>query len=242
MLKTIQLLLSAAFLLSATASAEPPPDPNALLRLVNERITAADSLSFHVEKRFDVVLSDGAKVEYSGALDVLVTRPRGLFMDYGDDLSARRVWYDGQTMTLLDSLKNLYVAVPVEGPVAEALDWVAREYDAEMPLAPLLRKDRLDEVESSMRASYLGIHDAEGEPCHHLLFRGNNADMQVWITIGDAPLLRKMVVTFFDIESSPQQSLTFSEWNLDASIEPEVFEAQLPEGARAIEFLPKGGE
>ena len=242
MLKPIQLLLSGALLLSVAAGAEPPPDPFDIIRLASDRTSAAASISVHVEKRFDVVLSNGTKVEYSGALDVMSARAKGLFMDYGDDLSSKRVWYDGRTMTILDSLKNLYTAVSVKGTVPEALAQVAREYGAKMPLGPLLRKDLVKEMESATRASYLGLHDAEGEPCHHLLFRGDHADMQFWITTGVEPLLRKMVVTFWDIESSPQQSLTFSDWNLEADVNPDVFKAQLPEGAVAIEFLPIGGE
>ena len=242
MLKPILLLLSGVLLVSATASAEPTLDPFDLVRLASTRASDASSLSFHVEKRFDVVLSDGAKVEYSGALDVLVERNQGLYMDYGDDLSAKRVWYDGQTMTILDSLKNLYVAVAVEGTVSEALTRVARDHGAELPLAPLLKRNLLQEMKSTTRASYLGIHDAEEEPCHHLLFRGEHVDMQIWITTGDMPLLRKMVVTFWEIEGSPQQSLTFSDWDLEADISPGVFNPKLPEGAVAIEFLPEGGE
>jgi hypothetical protein len=242
MLKSIQVSLLGALLVSATASAEPILDPFKLVSLASDRLSGASSLSFHVEKRFDVVLSDGAKVEYSGALDVLATRAKGLFMDYGDDLSAKRVWYDGQSMTILDTLKNLYVTVPVDGTVAEALTRVARDYGVEMPLAPLLKKNLLEEMKSVVRASYLGIHDAEGEPCHHLLFRGEHVDMQIWITVGDEPLLRKLVVTFWDIEGSPQQSLTFLDWNLEADISANTFKAQLPEGAVAIEILPRGGE
>ena len=242
MLKPVRFLLSGVLLASATASAEPTLDPFDLVRLVSTRVSDASSLSFHVEKRFDVVLSDGAKIEYSGALDVLVKRPRGLYMDYGDDLSAKRVWYDGRTMTILDSLKNLYVTVAVEGTVSEALTRVARDHGAEIPLAPLLKKNLFEDKESVLRASYLGIHDAEGDPCHHLLFRGEHVDMQIWITTGDTPLLRKLVMTFWEIEGSPQQSLTFSDWNLEADISPGVFNAKLPERAVAIEFLPVGGE
>ena len=185
MLKPIQLLFAGALLVSATASAETSLDPFKLVSLANDRLSGASSFSFHVEKRFDVVLNDGAKVEYSGALDVLATRSKGFFMDYGDDLSAKRVWYDGQTMTILDTLKNLYATVAVEGTLSEALTRVARDYGAEMPLAPLLKKNLVEEMKSVVRASYLGIHDAEGEPCHHLLFRGEHVDMQIWIEKGD---------------------------------------------------------
>ena len=241
MLKPIQLLLSGALLLSAGAGAEPPPDPFDILRLASDRLSAASSFSFHVEKRFDVVLSDGAKVEYSGALDVMTTRSKGLFMDYGDDLSSKRVWYDGETMILLDELTNFYVETPVEGTVAQALSQMSRKHGVATPLEPLLQKNLVEQLKGR-RSSYLGIHDAEGDPCHHLLFRGERADAQIWITTGDEPLLRKLVLTFRDIEGSPQQSLTFSDWNLSAKIKRDVFKAQLPDGARAIEFLPVGGE
>jgi hypothetical protein len=241
-MKPIQLLLSVVLLVSATASAESPPDPIEIVRLASDRVSNASSLSFHVEKRFDVVLSDGAKVEYSGAIDLMATRSKGLYMDFGDDLSAKRVWYNGNTMTILDSLKNLYVTVNAVGTISDALTRLELDYGAIMPLAPLLKKKLLEHLKPVQRSSYLGIHDAEGDPCHHLLFRCEHVDLQIWITTGDTPLLRKLVVTFWEIEGSPQQSLTFSDWNLEADISPGVFNPKLPEGAVEIEFLPKGGE
>ena len=50
------------------------------------------------------------------------------------------------------------------------------------------------------------------------------------------------MVTFWDIEGAPQQSLTFSDWNLNAEIDADVFKAQIPEDALLIEFLSVGGE
>lgn len=242
MLKSVCLLLSAMLLYSATTRAETTFDPFELARSASDRLAEASSISVHVEKRYDVVLKNGAKVEYSGALQILSSKPTGLFMDYGDDLSARQVWYDGRSMTMLDTLKNLYVTIPVEGSVAEALTTVSEKHGLELPLKPLLQDNLLEKMKPVVRASYLGIHDAEGEPCHHLLFLGEHLDMQVWITIGDTPLLRKLVLTFWEIEGSPQQSLTFHDWNLEAVIDPEEFEPQLPDGAMAIEILPAGSQ
>ena len=69
--------------------------------------------------------------------------------------------------------------------VAEALTQVSEKYGLELPLAPLLKKDLVDNLEAHGEASYLGIHDAEGEPCHHLLFRGDKNDLQAWISTGE---------------------------------------------------------
>jgi hypothetical protein len=242
MLQNSRFVLSALLLISATAVAESSLDPYDLFRQAQDYMSEASSFSVHVEKRFDVVLSDGAKVEYSGALDVVVTRSQGLFMDYGDDLSAKRVWYDGETLTLLDPLSNFYATAPVEGTVAEALDRVAQDLGMELPLAPLLRQNLAEDLKSNTTANHLGIHDAEGDPCHHLLFRGEHHDLQLWISAGESPLIRKLVLTYWEIEGSPQQSLTFGDWNLKAKIKPRVFKAQLPEDAISIEFLPPGGK
>jgi hypothetical protein len=242
MLQYSKLVLSALLLISATAVAESSLNPYDLFRQVQDHMSEASSFSVQVEKRFDVVLSDGSKVEYSGALDVVVDRPRGLFIDYGDDLGAKRVWYDGETLTLLDTLRNFYATTTIEGTVAEALDRVAMDLDVELPLAPLLRQNLPEDFESVTTARYLGLHDAEGELCHHLLFRGEHHDLQLWISAGESPLIRKLVLTYWEIEGSPQQSLTFGEWNLEAKIEPAMFKAQLPEDAVSIEFLPAGGK
>jgi hypothetical protein len=112
-------------------------DPVDLYRQAAAQLTAAPAMTFHVEKRFDAVLIDGAKVEYSGALDVMVKSTGGLFIDYGDDLSSRRVWYDGKTVTLLDSINNVYASTPASGSVKEALAQVNEKHGLEMPLAPL---------------------------------------------------------------------------------------------------------
>jgi hypothetical protein len=221
-----------------TLVAQSPPDSLELFRAALARLDASDALSLHIEKRFDVILLNGAKIEYSGALEAVVKRSDGLYLNYGDDLSAKQLWYDGTTMTLLDDLNNVYASVGVSGPVPEALTQVSQEYGLELPLAPLLKKNLIDELDKLGSDSYLGIHDVEGVACHHLLFRSSDKDMQIWIRTGAEPLLCKLVVTFWDIEGAPQQSLTFSDWKLDADIDSDVFKPQLPEDATAIEFLP----
>ena len=86
-------VLFAGLLLPCTfVAAQSQPDPIDIYRQAAARVSAATTMSFHVEKRFDVVLLDGAKVEYSGALDAFANSTGGFFLDYGDDLSSRRAW------------------------------------------------------------------------------------------------------------------------------------------------------
>ena len=99
---------------------------------------------------------DGAKVEYSGALDAFANSSGGFFLDYGDDLSSRQAWYDGKEMTLLDSINNLYAMTPASGSNAAALIQVSDEHGLEMPLAPFLKRKLTDDLEALGEASYLG--------------------------------------------------------------------------------------
>lgn len=238
----LQALLLAVFAVPHNAVADnTPPNPLDLYRSLNAHLAGATTFSVHIEKQFDVIRTNGAKVLYSGALDLLVNREGGLHIDYGDDLSAKEAWYDGTTLTFMDHLENVYARVPAAGRVGEMMVDVNERFGLELPLAPLLEYTQPGDFESAVQsATYLGLHDAAGESCHHALYRGANVDLQLWITAGDKPLLRKMVVTFLNIEGVPQQSLVFSDWNLKPDIDSRSFKADIPDGAIRTEFLPRG--
>ena len=230
-----------AFLVSPLyASAEDSArDPIALYHDMIATIAASDSFSVHIEKQFDVVMLDGAKVQYSGAMDMQVNRDQGMHLNYGDDVSAKEAWYDGSTVTLIDHLSNVYAQAPAEGKVGDMLGDINERYGLELPLAPLMDRSADSGFETNLQsATYLGLHDALGEACHHVLYRGANADMQLWVTTDDEPLLRKLVVTFWQIEGEPQQSIEFSDWDLDARIKSRTFKADIPDDAVQTEFLP----
>ena len=219
------LTLLAMFAVPLNAAADDTtPNPLDLYRSLNGHLASANTFSVHIEKQFDVVMTNGAKVLYSGALDLLVNREGGLHIDYGDDISAKETWYAAARVTAFRQRVN-------------------ERFGLELPLAPLLEYTKPDDFEAAVQgATYLGLHDAAGEPCHHALYRGANVDLQLWITTGDKPLLRKMVVTFWNIEGAPQQSLVFSDWILKPDIDRRSFEAIIPDGAVRTEFLPRVGQ
>ena len=217
------------------------PDPSKLFREAEALLSASSAFRVRVEKRFDAVLLDGAKVEYGGAVDLVVRRSDGFHITYGDDLSSKEAWYDGSTMTILDHLDNVYVTAPAEGTVAEALLAARDRYGLRMPFAPLLERNLGNDFEEVLsQARYLGIHDAHGVVSHHLLFRGEDKDLQMWIAAEGEPLLRKMVLTFRDIEGAPQQSTVFYDWDLEARVKARDFKAEIPDGAIQTEFLTRG--
>lgn len=215
-----------------------PVDADRLFRAMADLLTGSKAFSFHMEKSFDVVLDNGAKVKYAGAADVAVRRPDGLYITYGDDLSAKEVWYDGMSFTLFDQDHQTYGTLEAPPRLDDTLAELSRTYDVHLPLAGLLSSDPYTRYQTGVREKlYLGLHDVEGVPSHHFLFRGDRRDWQIWIDAGEQALPRKVVVTYRGREASPQQSIVLSDWDLAVEYEEGFFAAELPEEAVKIEFM-----
>ena len=228
---------------SLAISADTTISPASLLQDMAGVLASVEGFSVHIEKTFDEVMRDGAMVQYSGAADVSMRRPDRLHIDYGDDLSAKEAWYDGEHFTLLDHLHSVYAQIAVEPPLMNVLNTLENEYDVFLPLAALLRPDPSREYcEGADVQRHLGIHDVDGWASHHLLFRGDQVDWQLWIDAGDQPLLRKVVVTYKEIEGTPQHVSYLTDWQLDPSLDDALFVADLPDDAVLAEALTTNGD
>ena len=73
--------------------------------------------------------------------------------------------------------------------------------------------------------------------CDHYAFRQAKADWQIWITTGDKPLPRKVVITNRTDEARPQ-SVSLIDWNLKPKFTDAVFKFTPPKGASKIEIVP----
>jgi hypothetical protein len=203
-----------------------------ILRSMAQTLGGSTSMTVHVEKMFDDVLASGPKVQYSGALDIAVRRPDRLYVSYGDDLSAKEVWYNGAEFVLVDHRNGLVGSLPAADTIDATLDVVAEEYDVRMPLAELISSDVYENVQrNDFAMSYIGLHDVAG------MLAGERTHAQLWVDAGESALPLKMVVTYVDEPGEPQQIFRFTEWNLTAELPDEVFEPERPDGFGVASFL-----
>jgi hypothetical protein len=209
-----------------------------LMQRMAETLAGAESFSVHAEKLFDVVLLAGPKVQYSGAMDIEVRRPDRLYVSYGDDLSAKELWYDGKVMTIQDHNANVHGVVPAAETIDATTALLREKYGLFLPLAELFSSDSYTKYANAAgKRFYLGIHDVEGQPAHHILFTGERADWQIWIDAGEVPLPLKIVVNQIDALGEPQQTIVLSEWDLEASLPDDNFVAEISMGSVLAEFL-----
>jgi len=232
--------LAACMLLALplAAPAEDSPSPETLLLKMSDELKKAGSFRFHAEINFDDVLISGQKLQYAGAADVTVRRPNGVSVDYRDDLSAKRFWYNGKTGTLLDVAQQVYSSADLPGDIDAAVDQLQQRYGLSLPLADLISSDLFEMLqERALAWGYIGINDVEGTATHHIAITGENADLQVWIRKDGSPLPLKLVVTYKNVPMAPQYEAVLMDWKLGARVSDADFEPDLPENAQQVEFL-----
>ena len=233
-MKRILVLLN--LLLLSTVSAQETAE--GVLDSMASHLKSLDSFSVHMEKTFDDVMFDGAKIQFSGAADLSVRQPDRLYMVYGDEFTSKELWYDAKTFTLHDDLKNVYMQVDAEPNLRDALTKIRNRYNIHLPIMSLIRGNPAENYGAAIKLRrYIGIHDVEGIPCHHVLFRSEEIDWQLWIQDGDTPLLRKYIVTYKQLEGAPQDVVVLTDWELNPKLKDKLFEAKVPEDAVLAEVL-----
>jgi hypothetical protein len=242
----IGALLAIAFVSAAPARAtEPkapagPPQVEDVLRATSQYLAKQKAFSYHAEVEFDQLLPGGPKVRLSGAVDVAVTRPGRLFVDYRDDISDRVIWFENGGITILDPVAGTYAQLSgpkdIDGMVAK----MEKEYGMALPLGELAESDPDAVLTRGVDfAHYVGVHNVEGVFCHHVVLQRKDLDLQIFVEVGDKPLPRKLVFEYPGRAGSPQYTASITEWSLKAP-KSELFAAKVPKDAAKVDFLPIG--
>jgi hypothetical protein len=231
----------------AAARAADPKPPVALphaedvLRAMSDYLAKAKGYSYHAEVEFDQVLPRGPKIRLSGAVDVAVSRPGSLHVDYRDDISDRLVWLQNGRMTVFDPAAVTWAELSgpkdIDGMVAK----LEKEYGMALPLGELAESDPHAALTRGVEmAHYVGVHNVDGVYCHHVVLQRPDLDLQIFVEVGDKPLPRKLVFEYPNRLGAPQYTASITEWSFETP-KAEVFAAKIPKGAAKVEFLPIGG-
>lgn len=216
---------------------EGPPSSRVLLRGMTDYLRAQQAFSFRIVTSFEI-FDSGQKLQFAGSADLRVRRPDRLAIDYRDDLSAKRIWYDGSQLTLFDPEANVYASTEAQSNLDDTLDQLERHYGLVMPTSDLLGDDAYALIASrATGASYVGLHEVAGTACHHLAFVGEEVDLQLWIRDGDSPAPCKYVVDYKEEPGRPEYVVVMLDWEFGKKLADSHFEPVIPEDARKIEFL-----
>jgi hypothetical protein len=182
-----------------------------VLKRMADFLSQAQRFSAMVDIGFDLVQASGEKLEFGETRKIVLRRPDRARIDITKrDGTASGFSFDGKEIAVFNTREHVYATAAKPGTLDEAIDYFIN-----------------DLVE---QASIAGV------PCDHLAFRGDQADLQLWIAQGDQPLPRRQVITYRDAADQPQFRAQFSEWNLSPDVPDSLFAFTPPEGAPKIAF------
>jgi len=199
-------------------------------------------LAVVVDCAYDVVQESGEKIEFGERRELTLRRPdRARFEVTRRDGSRRGVVFDGALLTAFDLDQKVYSTVSRPGTVDAALSYFTRDLKMRLPLRELFAADlpgRLEGVLDSARS--VGKETIGGVATDHVAFRGDTADVQLWIARDGDPLPRRMVITYRMAEGQPQFAADFRDWNLNPEVPDSAFAFAPAAGAEKIPILTPG--
>jgi len=213
------------------------PRADALMRAMSERLAQTDALAFEAEEVYDEVPEHSPRQQLTSRRAVALRRPNRLAGDANGDAIHRSFYYDGRTLSVIDKEQNVWASGTVPPTIDDAIDWVFDKTGTVIPLADFLYADVYARLMGSVqRGVYLGIHDVNGVPCHHLSFEQATIDWQIWIDAGAEPVPRKLLIAYKTEDEVPQYTVTIRKWNLHARVPDQIFRFEAPPGSSRVEI------
>jgi hypothetical protein len=209
------------------------------LRTMAAFLTGAQRVSVTIDSAYDVVQTSGEKIEFGERRVVTLRRPDRARIDVvGRDGSHRGVLFDGTQLAVFDLDQKVYATVSKPGTVDAAFDYFVRDLDMRVPLRELLSANLPQQLKDVLGHTRLvGEEQLGGIATDHIAFRGDTADVQLWIPRQGDPLPKRIVITYRLAEGQPQFKADRGPWNLSPDVPDTLFVFTPATGAEQIPIL-----
>jgi hypothetical protein len=213
------------------------PKADQILKQMSDYLGNLRQFTFKSTNTIDLVVKNGQKITLFSSSKSTVRRPDGLKTERLGKQNKLQLFFDGQTATLFDPNGNHFAQREFTGDLYEVLDYLRDYLEIEMPAAdlvyPNVYKGLMETAESG---TYVGAVELDGVLCHHLAFRAEDVDWQLWVEAGDRPVPRRYAMFSKWITGSPQFAVLFQEWELPSTVPDSMFHFKVPESAKRVVF------
>jgi hypothetical protein len=214
------------------------PKADALLRKMSTSLANTKRFEVDVSHTMEAVTKKGEKLQFAAESRVDVERPAKLRTDRLGPIADTAFVYDGKQITVYGKHAKLYAQAPAPKTLDKTIDFAREKLDLDAPGADLLYSDPYKILmEDAQTGRYLGQEPIGDKLCHHLAYRGNDTDWQIWVQDGPQALPCRFVITSKKVDGQPQYSMTFSRWNLAPAFSADNFNFAPPKDATKIDFI-----
>lgn len=210
-------------------------------------LSGAEKFSVTLRVGYDVVQTDGQKIEFGEVRELSVHRPdRARIVETSSDGKRDLLLFDGKHVTTFDGGTKRYAQAPQPGDLDATAIYFVRDLQMRLPLAPMFTQHFPQELQRRVKSiDYVERTAILGVPAHHIVARTENVDFQVWIADGKQPLPLRIVLNYPAAEGQPQFWADFSKWNMSPRFGKSTFAFKPPADAKqiifAVQLLPQSG-
>ncbi len=215
------------------------PETDKILKSMSSYLGGTKSFSMNADIDFEIVAKSGQKFQLSSFATVVMERPNKFYIHKSGMISDAEFIFDGKTLTLHGKNLNVYAQSDITGTIDDAIRAYEFETGLPAPGADLLFADPYAILSSGVESAvYVGTAYVNGVECHHLAFREDKVDWQLWVKAGDEPLPMKYVITSKWHTGAPQYEIRFRDWNRKPRIKGDQFAFTAPKGAIRLDTIP----
>jgi hypothetical protein len=215
------------------------PEADRILTSMSTYLAATEAFSIDAEVALEIVKKDGQKLQLMSSETLLVQRPSKFHIHVRGMVADAEFVFDGKSLALYGKERNAYVQRAVPGTIDDAFRAFEFETGLAASGADLLFADPYTVLSEGVESSaYLGTAYVDGIECHHLAFREDRVDWQLWVQAGDRPLPMRYVITSPWQTGAPQLEVSLRNWNTSPQVDDRQFTFQVPEGARKLDAFP----
>jgi hypothetical protein len=213
-------------------------EANKILRSMSDYLAGLSAFSMNADIENEFVNLDGQKLQLNSYSTILLQRPSAFKITRQGMFADAVIFFDGKTVTIHGKELNAYVQFESKSTIDDAVRNVEFELNYNAPGADLLFSDPYSVLSSGVRrADYIGVSYVNGVECHHLAFREEQVDWQLFVQAGDRPLPMKYVITSKWVTGAPQYSVTLRDWNTNPKVNHKQFTFVVLENAKKLDTL-----
>jgi len=214
------------------------PKADSVLRQMSDYMDTLEQFTVRAENGMDTMLPSGQTLQLGRSMEISVRRPDRLRGNINGGRYDQEFYYDGKSITLFTKGVNYYATTETSPSIEAALDDAEESVGLVAPFADVISRNAYDNlIEDVTLGLYVGLSTVSGVECHHLAFRGEETDWQIWIENSEKPFPRKFMITSKWVTGAPRFVGLITGWDQSPDLKDSLFTFVAPEGAEEIEFL-----
>lgn len=211
-----------------------------LLDRMSEVIGDLSSCSFQLKTGVDIPdPTKGIIREYS-VHDVHIVGPNKMHVHTRGPKEEFGYWYNTDMLMFYSFTGNTYGFIETPDNIVETMDMVNKDYNVDFPAGDFFYPSFTDDLmEYSESIYYMGLVHFDGKDYHHIVAKGADKHIQIWIHNDTFALPARYVIHEKKDGETLQFEGIFSNWKLNPELPEAIFDFVAPENARRLNIVSK---